>query len=52
MLFLTDRLAVTRTALANERMLAAYGRTSLALAAAGPRLTTPRSGHPPGTDLC
>ena len=35
MLPLSDRLAVTRTALANERTLLAYGRTGLALMAAG-----------------
>lgn len=35
MLSLTDRLAIMRTALANERTLLAYGRTALALAAGG-----------------
>jgi putative membrane protein len=35
MLGLTDRLAVTRTDLANERTLLAYIRTALALAAGG-----------------
>ena len=35
MLPLTDRLAVTRTALANERTLLAYARTALALSGGG-----------------
>ena len=35
MLTLSDRLAVTRTALANERTLLAYVRTALALMAGG-----------------
>jgi putative membrane protein len=35
MLTLSDRLAVTRTDLANERTLLAYGRTALTLMAAG-----------------
>ncbi len=35
MLALSDRLAVSRTALANERTLLAYVRTALALAAGG-----------------
>ena len=35
MLSLADRLAVTRTALANERTLLAYVRTALALMAGG-----------------
>ena len=35
MLSLVDRLAITRTELANERTLLAYVRTALALAAGG-----------------
>jgi putative membrane protein len=35
MLSVSDRLAVTRTELANERTLLAYARTALALAAGG-----------------
>ena len=38
MLPLTDRLAVTRTELANERTLLAYVRTALAIAAGGAAL--------------
>jgi putative membrane protein len=40
MLSLTDRLAVMRTALANERTLLAYVRTALALGAAGAGLVS------------
>lgn len=35
MMPLSDRLAITRTELANERTLLAYARTALALAAGG-----------------
>lgn len=36
---IADRLAITRTELANERTLLAYGRTALAMMAAGVGLT-------------